>query len=491
MYLTDILGVYEGDRNPEITNVTQDSRTVTAGSLFVAIEGAQSDGHDFVAKAIESGAAAVVVAQGFEVADAGDCTVVHVENTRAALSIAAANFYPAQPAHIVAVTGTNGKTSVVHFVQQLWSAQGHKAVSLGTLGVHGDGVDVAGKLTTPDTVGLHKTLSELAGKGIDHLAMEASSHGIAQHRLDGVKLRAAGFTNLSRDHLDYHGDMDHYFAAKARLFNDILPADGTAVVNADTDEGQKLIALCEARGLTVISYGHKGKDIKVENVTPTHDGQDVDLTVSGQRHHLKLPLVGGFQVMNALCALGLCMADAPDVEVADWIAALAQLQGAPGRLQLVCGHPYGAVYVDYAHTPDALENVLHALRRHVTGKLYCIVGCGGDRDAGKRPIMGKIANDLAEVAIITDDNPRSEDPAAIRKHMMGDAPKAREIGDRAEAIKWAINDMADGDILVIAGKGHEQGQIVGDEVLPFDDAAQAAKEIDLMGKGNDRAKGTC
>lgn len=482
MYLTDLLGVYEGAHNPEITNVTQDSRAVRAGSLFVAIKGVKSDGHDFVATAIENGAAAVVVAQGFDVADAVDCAVVHVENTRAALSMAAAHFYPAQPVHIVAITGTNGKTSVAHFVRQLWTAQGCKAASLGTLGVHGDGVDVAGKLTTPDTVGLHKTLSDLAGKGIDHLAMEASSHGIEQHRLDGVKLRAAGFTNLSRDHLDYHGDMDRYFAAKARLFTEILPADGAAVVNADTEYGQKLMAQCKAHGIRVISYGHEGTDIKVDYITPTHDGQDIHITVSGQRHHLKLPLVGGFQVMNALCALGLCLADDGDVRVERWLAALVGLQGAPGRLQLVEGHPYGAVYVDYAHTPDALDNVLRALRSHVDGKLYCIVGCGGDRDAGKRPIMGRIANDLADVAIITDDNPRSEAPAAIRTQMMEDAPEAREIGDRAEAIKWAINDMADGDILVIAGKGHEQGQIVGDEVLPFDDAAQAAKEIGLIGQ---------
>ncbi len=491
MYLTDLLGIYDGDKNPEITGVTQDSRAVHEGCLFVAVKGAKSDGHDFVQSAILQGAAAIVVARGFVVADAPpNVVVVEVDDTRVALSNAAAAFYPNQPEHIVAITGTNGKTSVAHFVQQLWSAQGHKAVSLGTLGVHGDGVEKAGKLTTPDTVGLHFELSELAAAGITHLAMEASSHGIEQHRLDGVRVQAAGFTNLSRDHLDYHGTMEHYLAAKAGLFTRILPDDGVAVINADTDEGKKLLAQAQERGLVTVSYGFNGEAIQILHLAPTHDGQEITIKVAGQRHHLKLPLVGGFQVMNALCALGLLMADnLNDAAYAEkLVLALGHLNGAPGRLQHVEGHPYGSVYVDYAHTPDALENVLKALRVHTAGKLYCIAGCGGDRDAGKRPIMGALANDLADVAVITDDNPRTEDAASIRAQMMAAAPKAKEIGDRAEAISWAINDMNDGDVLVIAGKGHEQGQIIGDTVLPFDDAAQAAKAMGLL-QEKVRAKG--
>ena len=492
MYLTDLVKTYSGENNPQITDVTQDSRAVKAGSLFVAIRGTAHDGHDFVGAAIAQGAAAVIVDESYsDKPDAKNETVViSVPDTRIALSNAAAAFYKAQHAHIVAVTGTNGKTSVAHFVQQLWAAQGHKAVSIGTLGVHGGGIEKSGKLTTPDTVGLHAELSALADAGITHLAMEASSHGIEQHRLDGVCLKAAGFTNLSRDHLDYHGTMEAYLAAKAGLFTRILLDDGVAVINADTDEGQKLLRQAQARGLVTISYGFNGQAIQILDLTPVHDGQEITIKVAGQRHHLKLPLVGGFQVMNVLCALGLLMADNLNdaVYAEKLVLALGHLQGAPGRLQLITGHPHGAVYVDYAHTPDALENVLKALRVHTAGKLFCIVGCGGDRDAGKRPIMGGIANDLADIAVITDDNPRTEDAASIRAQMMAAAPKATEIGDRAVAIAWAVNEMKNGDVLVIAGKGHEQGQIVGDTVLPFDDAMQAQNAIELL-QGKDRAKG--
>lgn len=493
MYLTDVLKSYRGGANPLITDVTQDSRAVAGGSLFVAIRGAKTDGHDYAAEAARKGAAAIVVEKGSRLFKPHNSVVIEVEDTRAALSEAAAGFYEDQPAHIIAVTGTNGKTSVAHFVRQIWEALGHKAVSLGTLGVHGFGVDKSGALTTPDTVGLHRELSTLALNGVDHLVMEASSHGIEQRRLDSVRLKVAGFTNLTQDHLDYHKNMEDYFKAKARLFTELLPKGGTAVINADSKEGQKLLKLCEKRGLKILSYGFKGSDIKIDKIEPAPHGQDITFTVTGQTHHLELPLVGAFQVMNALCAMGLVLADAPRINVKKIIKALSHLEGAAGRLEPVEGHPRGAVYVDYAHTPDALEHVLKALRPHTQGRLFCIVGCGGDRDKGKRPLMGALANDLADVAIITDDNPRTEDAAAIRKQMMKDAPKAREIGDRALAISIAVNEMQEGDVLVIAGKGHEQGQIIGDTVVPFDDATQAQNAIGLLlgNETDDRAKGQC
>jgi len=338
-----------------------------------------------------------------------------------------------------------------------------KAASLGTLGVRG-AVTKDGAMTTPDAVTLHKELAELADIGVTHLAMEASSHGLEQHRLDGVQLRAAGFTNLTRDHLDYHGTMEEYLSAKARLF-DLLPPDGIAVLNADVPEFDVLKARCGTR--KIVSYGVNGRELRLMSRAPVPHGQNVTLEIFGIRHDLTLPLVGSYMAMNALCAFGLAQIAEP--------GALLKLQGAPGRLQYVGGHPKGAaVYVDYAHTPDALERVLEALRPHTQKRLICIFGCGGDRDPGKRPIMGEIAANDSDLAIITDDNPRSENPATIRAAIReGAGPDAKEIGDRREAIQWAIEELQAGDVLVIAGKGHEHGQIFADRTDPFDDVEEA------------------
>ena len=475
MRLTELCQTYRGQPDPDILGLAQDSRRVEKGWLFAALPGAKTDGRKFVEDAVTQGAVAVLSAQKAEL-PAGVAQIVD-PNPRRAISLMAARFYGRQPRSIAAVTGTNGKTSTVNFTQQIWQALGRKAASLGTLGVRAPGMERYGSLTTPDPVSLHADLADLAAAGIDHLAMEASSHGLHQYRLDGVRVSVAGFTNLTRDHLDYHPDMDDYYEAKARLFSDVLTGGGAAVINADVPEFGKLKSLCEKRKIRVIDYGAKAKSIWLMARKPIAGGQEIEIELFGRREKLVLPLVGSFMAMNALCALGLVLAG--DMNSADKaLAALSSLKGAPGRLQLVPGHPRGAaVYVDYAHTPDALQNVLEALRPHTEGKLYCLAGCGGDRDPGKRPVMGRIAAELADIAVITDDNPRTEDPAKIRAAMMAGAKGAKEIGGRREAIAWAINELREGDVLVLAGKGHEQGQIIGDRVEPFDDVEEAKKAI--------------
>ncbi len=459
------------------SGLTQDSRAVKPGYLFAALPGSKADGSQYIGDAVKAGASAVLAGKGAKV-PAG-VRLIADDNPRRRFALMAAAFYGAQPDFIAAVTGTNGKTSTVHFARQLWEALGIKAASLGTLGLHGGGFDRAGSLTTPGTVELHADLAALSKAGVTHLAMEASSHGLDQYRLDGVKLRAAGFTNLTRDHLDYHADMAAYLAAKRRLFTDILPPGGIAILNADVKEYDDV---CPDKTRHVLSYGHHGKNLKILKREPAATGQQVHLEVMGQRFELMFPLAGEFQLMNALCALGLVMAE--DAENASrtekLVRALEKLSGVPGRLQSVAGHPKGAgVYVDYAHTPDALENILNALRPHTQGKLVCLFGCGGNRDKGKRPLMGKVATELADRVIVTDDNPRKEDAVQIRAEIMAGAPGALEIPGRREAIFHAVSGLAKGDVLVIAGKGHEQGQIVGDTVHEFDDvkvAAQAIKE---------------
>jgi UDP-N-acetylmuramoyl-L-alanyl-D-glutamate--2,6-diaminopimelate ligase len=393
----------------------------------------------------------------------------------------AAAFYARQPEHIVAVTGTNGKTSTAWFTQQLWEALGLRAASLGTLGIRGLEIEALRNakltsMTTPDMVSLMATLADIAVSKVDHLAMEASSHGLSQYRLDGVRIQAAAFTNLTRDHLDYHPDMDDYFAAKARLFSEVLAEGGVAVLNADVPEFKRLADICAQRNITVLDYGRNAQAIRLVERTALAQGQALVIAIHGKNYNVTLPLVGEFMVMNALAALGLVLAELPE-RAGDLVQALGTLKGAPGRLQFVPGHKDAAVYVDYAHTPDALENILKSLRPHTEGKLYCVVGCGGDRDPGKRPIMGRLAATLADVAVITDDNPRSEDPAKIRAAMMQDAPGAQEIGDRRAAIGWAVAQLNKGDVLVIAGKGHEQGQIIAGRVEPFDDVEEAARAI--------------
>jgi len=378
--------------------------------------------------------------------------IISCQNPRQTFAKLCSEFYADQPATIAAVTGTNGKTSVVHFVQQIWSALGYQADMLGTL---------SGNLTTADPVTLHEMLKDKAGQGTTHLAMEASSHGLDQYRLDGVKLSAAGFTNLSRDHLDYHGDMAGYFKAKSRLFTELLEENASAVINADDDWGQKLID----QVTKPFTYGYKGQDLKLIKVEPLPHGQLIELNYKNETHRLNINLVGEFQILNLLCALGLVLTSG-EVDAQKAIATLETIKGARGRLERIADKP---IYVDYAHTPDALEHVLNALRPHTQNNLICVFGCGGDRDKGKRPEMGVIASKLADQTIITDDNPRSEDPAAIRTEILAAAPKATEIPDRRAAIRAGINAMQDGDVLLIAGKGHEQGQIFAGRTDPFDD----------------------
>ncbi len=460
--------------DPEIAGIASDSRRVAAGYLFAALPGAAANGRAFIADAVAKGAVAVLAPRGTAV-PAGVALVTD-DNPRRRLALAAARFYGAQPEIVCAVTGTNGKTSVASFARQLWSALGRRAASIGTLGLVAPSGAVAGALTTPDPVALHAMLADLARDRVDRLALEASSHGIAQSRLDGVALRAAAFTNLTRDHLDYHADMDSYRAAKLRLFDTLLPGDGVAVLNANSPEFDAFAHACRARGQRVISYGENGVDIRLDKIVPHAHGSHVRFTVDGDTYESELALVGAFQAMNALCALGLVAATGEDAARA--AAALDRLEGARGRLELAAMHLSGApIYVDYAHTPDALATVLRALRPHTAGRLVVVFGCGGERDRGKRPQMGRIAHDLADATIITDDNPRSEDPAAIRAEILPACPGAREIGDRAEAIYTAAAGLAAGDVLVLAGKGHETYQIVGAEKRPFDDAQVARAAV--------------
>jgi UDP-N-acetylmuramoyl-L-alanyl-D-glutamate--2,6-diaminopimelate ligase len=469
----------------DIRGLTADSRDVKPGFLFAALSGSRSDGRQFVEDAVARGAVAVLTDDDARFSALSrrepPVRVIVDPNPRRRLARMAARFYAPQPETVVAVTGTNGKTSVTVFTRQIWQHLGRRAASLGTIGVVGPDFAQPGALTTPDPVALHRELQLLARGGIDHVALEASSHGLDQFRLDGLDLAAAAFTNLTRDHLDYHRGMEGYFAAKSRLFTELLPADGIAVVNADVPEGPRLAALCQQRGQTVISFGEAATAaLRLVAARPRDTGQELTLRLFGQTHELTLPLVGAFQASNALAALGLAIASGAPLERA--LAALPLLAGVPGRLEHVATHPNGApVIVDYAHTPDALETVLKALRAHCRGRIVLVFGCGGDRDAGKRPQMGAIAERLAEVVIVTDDNPRGEDAAAIRRAILSACPKAEEVGDRAAAIRRGLALLAPGDILLLAGKGHERGQIVGGITYPFEDAAVAREAVAELG----------
>ncbi len=460
----------------DVTGLTADSRAVKLGFVFAALPGTKVDGRAFIADALARGARAVLAPTGTTLPAGSTAALIEDDQPRLAFARMAAAFYGRQPDCVVAVTGTNGKTSTVQFTRQIWAALGEKAASLGTLGVTGPGLDSYGAMTTPDPVLLHETLAMVKDAGIERLAMEASSHGLDQYRLDGVRVAAAGFTNLSRDHLDYHGSMEAYFAAKAMLFDRVLAPGGGVVLNADQPEFAALHAIGVQRGHRVFGYGFAGRELTVRAVEPLPHGQRLRLTVLGHEVDVDLPLAGRFQAWNALCALGLVLATGADKDKA--VQALATLEGVPGRLQQVAAHPNGApVFVDYAHTPDALETVLTALRPHATGKLVVVFGCGGDRDRGKRPVMGALAERLADRAIVTDDNPRTEDPAAIRAEVLAGVSNVEEIGDRHMAIRAAIRGLGPGDVLVIAGKGHEQGQSVGTEVRPFDDATEARSAV--------------
>lgn len=464
--------------DPEITGVTSDSRKVAPGSLFVALPGTAADGRAFIPQALSQGAAAVLAPAD---TDSGLAPVLVTSgDVRRAYAIAARSFYGNQPRTCVAVTGTNGKTSVAAFCRQIWAQCGYSSASMGTLGVLKQRGNVnqaltGPGLTSPDAADAARLLAQLADEGVTHLALEASSHGIDQRRLDGVTLAAAGFLNLTQDHLDYHGDMDAYRAAKMRLFETLLPRGRTAVLNADSDAYNSFAAASIMSGLGVMGVGERGRDLTLVARQAVAEGQRLTIEVRGETHDILLPLAGAFQASNALVAAGLCIAAGEDTGRV--LGALERIEGAQGRLQRISAATKGEVYVDYAHTPDGLETVLKALRPHATGRLIVVFGAGGDRDKGKRPLMGEIAGRLADVAIVTDDNPRSEDPAVIRKAVREGCPSAQEIGDRREAIRAAIHMMGDGDVVVIAGKGHEQGQIVDGTTHPFDDASEAAEAL--------------
>jgi UDP-N-acetylmuramoyl-L-alanyl-D-glutamate--2,6-diaminopimelate ligase len=477
--LSDLIGSNGKAARIDIRGLSSDSRTVADGYLFAALAGTRARGADFVAQAIARGAVAVLADPAVRLEDPRVYLLTDV-NPRRRLALLAARFFRVQPETVVAVTGTNGKSSVADFTRQIWERHGLRAASMGTLGIRAEGLATVPTLTTPDPVEIHARLAELKGAGVEHLAMEASSHGLDQHRLDGVRLKAAAFTNLSRDHLDYHATYDDYFLAKLRLFGELLPPGGIAVLNTETHVYEDLVDICWGRGIDILSVG-EGGDLRVVSRTREPCGQRLRVAYRARGYDVVLPLIGDFQASNALIAAGLAIATGSDPDAA--IAALAHLRPVPGRLELAGQTPSGAsVYVDYAHTPDALDTLLRTLRPYTAGKLHLVFGCGGDRDKGKRPQMGAIAVQLADRVIVTDDNPRGEDAASIRAEILAAAPGACEIADRQAAIAEAVRVLNAGDVLAVAGKGHEQGQIVGSTVLPFDDAA--AVRVALAGLGD-------
>ncbi len=461
----------------DIRGLTADSRAVEPGFLFAALPGSLTDGRRYIGEALKRGAIAVLAPDGTaRPSDQPDLAFLTDENPRRRLALLAAAFYGKQPAHVAAVTGTSGKTSIACFTQQLLAAQGHKSVSLGTLGLVPAIIAGPAALTTPDPVALQCWLKDLAEAGVTHLAMEASSHGLDQFRLDGVRVTSAAFTNLSRDHLDYHPDMASYFAAKARLFEELLVPGGVAVLNREAEQFDALAAIAAKRSCPVIDYGRGASALRLEHVEALADGLAVRFLYRGIPQDVRVRLVGTFQASNVLAALGLALAEGAEADAA--IASISGLKGAPGRMEYVGRSARGGhVFVDYAHKPGALEAVLQALRPHTESRLWVVFGCGGDRDPGKRPMMGDIATRLANQTIVTDDNPRGEDPAAVRAAILEAAPGAEEIGDRRDAITAAVGRLSDGDLLVIAGKGHEPYQIVGKETLHFDDREEARAAI--------------
>ena len=461
----------------DVKGLAVDSRAVKPGDLFFALAGSKTDGSRFIDSAIAAGAVAIAG----DHAPQGDARVPFVvtPNPRRALALAAARFYPRQPATIAAVTGTSGKTSVAAFTRQIWERLGHASASIGTIGLVSPKRAVYGSLTTPDPIALHRQLDEIAGEGVTHLAFEASSHGLDQFRLDGVRIAAGGFTNLTRDHMDYHPDVAHYLAAKLRLFRDLVPPGGAAVISADHDCSQEVIDAARARGLRIIAVGRNadgaGEGIRLVDATVEGFAQKLKLDHRGRNYTIKMPLVGEFQIENALVAAGLAIGTGSEPSAV--LATLEHLEGAKGRLEQVGEHNGAPIFVDYAHKPDALAKALQALRPYARRKRVVIFGAGGDRDAGKRPIMGAIAAENADHVIVTDDNPRSESPDAIRAAILAAAKGANEIGDRAEAIRVGISALQPGAVLLVAGKGHETGQIVGDKVLPFSDHEAVAAAL--------------
>ncbi len=459
----------------EVSGVTADSRTVAQGDLFVAIPGTKADGGRFIADAQSRGAVAAIAAIGAALPAGLTIPVLRTADPRLTLARLAARLYAGQPATVVAVTGTSGKTSVAEFTRQIFRACGRAAASLGTIGVVAPKATVYGSLTTPDPVTLHKTLAALARDGVTHLAMEASSHGLDQHRLDGVALSAAAFTNLGRDHMDYHATIEEYFAAKMRLFANLLPPDRPAIINRDGAYASEAEAVARRSGRNVLTVGRTGETLTLEKVEATGFAQRLTVRAGQSKTIVDLPLVGAYQVENALVAAALAIAAGEDADRV--LPALSQLQGVKGRLEIIGQRNGGLGVVDYAHKPEALAAALDACRPFATGRLICVFGCGGDRDRGKRPIMGRIACEKSDIVIVTDDNPRSEVPAQIRAEILAGASGAKDIGDRAEAIRAAVAMMRPGDVVLVAGKGHETGQIVGDTVLPFSDHEVLAEAL--------------
>jgi UDP-N-acetylmuramoyl-L-alanyl-D-glutamate--2,6-diaminopimelate ligase len=459
----------------DITGLTEDSRRVAPGMLFAALPGTKADGMAFAQDAARRGAVAILAGAGAE-AKALSIPLYRTSEPRRAFALLAARFYGAQPETIAAVTGTNGKTSAASFLRQIWAATGEEAASLGTIGIVTSRGETPLAHTTPDPVSLHKNLAALAAEGVTHLALEASSHGLDQHRLDGVRFSAGAFTNITRDHLDYHPTFDHYLNAKMRLFRDLLEPGAPAVIDADSPGADAAIGVSRSRGLRVLTVGERGEWIALRGAERQGFRQRLHVLHEGRAFTVELPLPGAFQVSNALVAAGLALAPGAGAEPV--FHALSKLQGAKGRLEYI-GETAAAApaFVDYAHTPDALVKALQALRPYVAGRLHVVFGCGGDRDKGKRPEMGRAATANADAVYVTDDNPRSEEPAAIRREILAGAPGALEIGSRAGAIEAAVNALKKGDVLLVAGKGHETGQIVGQTVIPFSDHEAVAAAL--------------
>ncbi len=467
MRLRDLAGI---DSDASVTGFAIDHRNVAPGTVFGAFKGARFNGEDFVQQAVASGAAAVVARPQALVEGAPH---IAADNPRRAFALLAARYFAPYPATAVAVTGTNGKTSSVELTRQLWRLAGHHAASIGTLGVTTAHDQALTGLTTPDIVTFLSNVAGLAREGVSHLAFEASSHGLDQHRTEGLPVQAAGFTNLSRDHLDYHGDMDSYFAAKLRLFEEVVDEGGAAVVWADDGaHSDRVVEVSRARGLRVLTVGEKGEALRLVARAPSRLGQQLVIDAGGKSYKVTLPLIGAYQAANACVAAGLVIATGGDA--GRTLEHLARVTPVRGRLERAAITRAGApIYVDYAHTPDAIEAAAAALRPHTKGRLIIVFGAGGDRDQGKRPVMGRVAARVADTVIVTDDNPRSEDAALIRRDILAGAPDATEIAGRREAIAAAVDRAGADDVILLAGKGHEQGQIVGDRVLPFDDVTVA------------------
>ena len=471
MRLNNLVPGVEGEAGEQaVTGFAIDHRKIAPGNIFGAFRGAKFNGEDFIEAAVAAGAIAVVALPETVVEGA-----VHIsdEEPRRLFARMAARYFTPTPTHVAAVTGTNGKTSIAELTRQLWRMDGYNSASIGTLGVTTADEQVKTGLTTPDIVTFLSNMSGLAREGVSHAIFEASSHGLSQYRTEGLPVNVAAFTNLSRDHLDYHGDMDSYFEAKMRLFDEVVESDGTAVIWADDEPwSAKAIQRATDRGLELFTVGENGDTLRLVSQTPTHLGQVLMVKAQGNTHRISLPLIGAYQAANILCAAAIVLATGGQLQ--NIFDHMQRVQPVRGRMERAVITRAGApVYVDYAHTPDALRAAIEALRPHVTGQLITIFGAGGDRDKGKRPEMGKIAVEKSDHVIVTDDNPRSEDPASIRAEIMAGASGAEEVADRRAAIARAIGLAGPQDIILLAGKGHEQGQIVGDRIIPFDDVEVA------------------